>query len=45
MDNRVYRLLGTGELTLHSRVVDLEVLFRGLPEMAGLVTMLADAAS
>jgi hypothetical protein len=45
MDNRVYGLLGTRELTPRSRAVDLEALTRDLPEMAGLVSMPADATS
>ena len=43
MDNRVYRLLGTRELTLHLKAVDLEVLCHDLPEMAGEVSMPVDA--
>jgi hypothetical protein len=44
-DNRVYKLLGTRELTLHSKAVNLEALTRDLPKMAGLVSTPADAAS
>jgi hypothetical protein len=44
-NNRVYRLLGTRELTPHSRADNLEALTRDLPKMAGLVSTLADAAS
>ena len=43
MDSRVYRLLGTRELMLRSKAVDLEVLCHGLPEMAGEVSMPVDA--
>ena len=44
MDNRVYGLLGTRELTPRSRAVDLEALGHDLPEMAGEVSMPVDAA-